>query len=275
MQNIFKVAFLIFFFLNLTSGTCLALDQLNNFADAHDPLEKDTFSFREPTADDFSEKLSLWATYYYLPEQNDGAGDYLLRDMKSLELGPRMTLKQWCTAALEGSVRIILKTGEAKTFNYAGVSSEHTVDCSSIFRFDVRKTKFREANGVFGDGIGDYILAPYRTLATDNSKIIPGTVLYIPKARGAKIILNNGREIIHDGYFFAGDKGGAIKENHVDVFIGTHQSAPFFSWIKSNQDKTFEAYVINDTKIISDLHSLHLNIPLTVHFSSEPGHTSH
>ena len=258
MKNLLKVAFLSLFFLTFTHRTCKAQDLLNNTSiDTHDPLEKDTFSFREPTANDLSEKLILWATYYYLPEQIDGLGNYILRDLKSLELGPRMTLIQWCTAAMEGSVRIVFKNGEAKTFNYAGVSSDHTVDCSSVFRFDVSKTKFREASGAFGDGVGNYILAPYRTLATDNLKIIPGTVLYIPKARGAKIILNNGREIIHDGYFFAGDKGGAIKENHVDVFIGTHQSAPFFSWIKSNQNKTFEAYVVSDLKVISDLQNLH------------------
>lgn len=260
MQKKFMVAFLSLFFLTFNQHFCLAQNLLNNnIIDAKDPLERDTFSFREPQDNDLSEKLNLWATYYYLPEQIDGLGEYALLDMRSFELGPRMTLLQWCTAAMEGSVRIMLKNGEAKTFNYAGVSAENAIDCSSIFKLDVSKTKFREANGAFGDGIGDYILAPYRTLATDNSKIIPGTVLFIPKARGSKIILKNGREIIHDGYFFAGDKGGAIKDNHVDVFIGTHQSAPFFSWIKSNQDKIFEAYVIKDLKIISDLHNLHMN----------------
>lgn len=227
--------------------------------DPNDPLARDTFSFREPSANDLAAKLTLWGTYYYLPQLIDGEGNFALRDMNSLELGPRVTLRQWCDSAMEGSVRIMLKNGDAKTFNYAGISSSNTVDCSSIFRFDVSKTKFREANGPYGDGVGDYILAPYRTLATDNTKIALGTVLYIPEARGAKITLSSGRVIIHDGYFFAGDKGGAIKDTHVDVYIGTHKAAPFFPWIKSNVTKTFEAYIVTDRKVIMDLYDLHLH----------------
>lgn len=229
-----------------------------DLTDANDPLTRDTFSFRSPSSNDLSSKLTLWGTYYYLPQINDGSGNYPLRDMKSMELGPRMSLRQWCDSAMEGSVRVQFKNGEAKTFNYAGVTSSERVDCSSVFRIDVSKTKFREANGTYGDGIEDFILAPYRTLATDNNQIKPGTVLYVAEARGAKITLENGRVITHDGYFFAGDKGGAIKNNHVDVYIGTHKSAPFFPWIKSNEAKTFTAYKVIDQKIISELYDLHI-----------------
>lgn len=229
------------------------------FPDADDPLEKDTFSFREPTSNDITAKIVLWGTYYYLPEHGENSGSFALRDMKSMELGPRLTLREWCNSAMEGSVRIKDKKGIAKTYNYAGVTAENSVDCKKIFKIDVSKTKFREAKGPYGDGLGDYILAPYRTIATDGSRIALGTVLYIPQARGAKITLPNGRMIIHDGYFFAGDKGGAIKGNHIDVFIGTHTSASFFPWIKSNNTKTFEAFLVVDKKIISELSDLHLN----------------
>ena len=228
-----------------------------NFSDAKDPLEKDTFSFREPTPNDIAGKIILWGTYYYLPQMKDDSGEFPIRDMSSMELGPRLTKQEWCDSAMEGSVRIVDKTGTAKTFNYAGVTTENIVDCSKIFKFDVSKTKFREAHGPYGDGLDGYILSPYRTLATDGSRIPPGTVLYVPEARGAKITLTNGRVIIHDGYFFAGDKGGAIKDNHIDVFIGINKTAPFFPWIKSNQDKTFEAFIVSDKKIISDLNDLH------------------
>lgn len=222
-----------------------------------DPLAKDTFSFREPSINDLSSKITLWGTFYYLPQINDGAGNYPLRDMQNMELGPRLSLSEWCNSALEGSVRIIGVNGEVKTYNYAGVTAENAVDCKKIFRLDVSKTKFREARGPYGDGLGDLILAPYRTLATDPTKIPTGTVVYVPEARGAKITLPSGRVITHDGYFFAGDIGGAIKGNHVDVFIGTHNSASFFPWIKNTQEKTFEAYLVEDKKIISDLNELH------------------
>ena len=224
---------------------------------ASDPLEQDKFSFPSPADEELKTKLTLWATYYYLPLLKDGTGNFALRDMQSVELGPRLTLREWCDSAMEGSVRVTYATGVSKTYNYAGVTDSEKVDCSSIFRIDVSKTKFREAYGPYGDGIQDYILAPYRTLATDLTQIAPGTVVYVPQAKGAKITLSSGRVITHDGYFFAGDKGGAIKGNHIDVFIGTSKNAAFFPWITSNATKTFTAYVVTNKQIIEQLRELH------------------
>jgi len=226
---------------------------------ANDPLDLDRFDFNEPLKSDLGTNLKLWATYYYLPEIAEDTGTVPLRDMKGQELGPRLTLKHWCDTAMEGSVKINSASGEAKTFNYHGVTNDYFVDCKSIYpkHTGIGKTKFREANGVYGDGLDDYILSPYRTLATDSSVIKPGTALYIPRARGAKIVLPNGRVILHDGYFFAADKGGAIKGTHVDVYIGVSKNASFFPWITSNENKTFDAYVVKDQKIIQELLVLH------------------
>ncbi|MBC7427371.1 MAG: hypothetical protein H7336_02085 [Bacteriovorax sp.] len=226
---------------------------------ATDPLDNDRFEMAEPAKSDLGPSLKLWATYYYLPEIAEDSGSNPLRDLKGQELGPRVTLKHWCDTAMEGSVKINFKNGEAKTFNYHNTTDDHFVDCSSIYAKypKIGKTKFREANGVYGDGLDDYILAPYRTLATDGAVISPGTAIYVPKARGARILLANGRTIIHDGYFFAADKGGAIKTNHVDVYIGVSKSAPFFPWVASNESKTFDAFVVKDAKIIQELLELH------------------
>ena len=226
---------------------------------AQDPLDDDRFEFAEPAKSDLGGTLKLWATYYYLPEIAEDSGTVPLRDLRGQELGPRLTLKHWCDTAMEGSVKINYKNGEAKTYNYHNVSNEYYVDCKTIYprHTGIGKTKFREANGVYGDGLEDYVLSPYRTLATDGAFIKPGTALYIPKARGAKIVLKNGRTIIHDGYFFAADKGGAIKGAHVDVYIGVSKSAPFFSWIGSSESKTFDAYLVKDAKVISELLQLH------------------
>jgi 3D (Asp-Asp-Asp) domain-containing protein len=222
-----------------------------------DPLALDTFSFDEPRESDLGDKLNLWATYYNLPQLDEASGNFPLRDKLGNELGPRLTNKGWCDAAMEGSVLVNYKNGDKKTFNYAGTSAEYPTSCKDYFKLDLSKTKFREASGPYGDGIDQFILEPYRTIATDNTKIIPGTVLYIPQAKGAIIKLKSGRTIMHDGYFFAGDKGGAIKGNHVDVFIGTHVSANFFPWVGSNQTKTFDAYIVKDQNIISELLNLH------------------
>ena len=228
---------------------------------AQDPLALDKFDFQEPRPSDLGVSYTLWATYYYLPEIKEDSGSYPLRDITGLELGPTLTLKHWCDTAMEGSVKINYKNGDVKTLNYAGVSNDYFVDCKSIFpkHTGIGKTKFREAHGIYGDGIDDYILSPYRSLATDLDYIKPGTVLYVPKARGALIKLPSGRVINHDGYFFAADKGGAIKGNHVDVYIGNSTSAPFFPWVESTSSKTFEAFVVTDPKVIADLTYLHKN----------------
>jgi 3D (Asp-Asp-Asp) domain-containing protein len=226
-------------------------------ATERDPLALDTFNFPEPRESDLGKKINLWATYYNLPQLQDETGAYPLRDKESAELGPHISHRGWCDAAMEGSVRIKYKNGDAKTFNYAAQTSDSPVNCKEYFKIDVSKTKFREAAGPYGDGLDEYILEPYRTIASDNAYIVPGTILYIPKAKGAMITLESGRTIQHDGYFFVGDKGGAIKKNHVDVFIGTHTSAPFFPWVGSNQSKTFDAYIVQDQQIISELKRLH------------------
>ena len=224
---------------------------------SRDPLAIDTFSFNEPHPSDLGTKLNLWATYYNLPQMNESSGEFPLRDKLGAELGPHLSHKGWCNAAMEGSVRIIASNGDGKTYNYAGQTTDNPVDCKEYFKIDVSKTKFKEAAGPYGDGLDEYILEPYRTLASDNSQIAPGTVLYIPQAKGAKITLKDGRVIIHDGYFFVGDKGGAIKGTHIDVFIGANEDAPFFPWIQSNQSKVFDAYKVLDQKIIQELTHLH------------------
>ncbi|HRI20464.1 MAG TPA: 3D domain-containing protein, partial [Panacibacter sp.] len=105
----------------------------------------------------------------------------------------------------------------------------------------------------FGDGVKNYKLIPFRTIAVDNKNIPYGTVIYIPKVKGKMIELPNGEKVEHDGYFFAGDTGGAIKKNHVDVFTGIFSGNPFTEVIRSNENKTFDAYIVRDTNIIHQL----------------------
>ena len=248
----------IFAFCFLISATSTISASTNHQPDLSDPLSRDTFTFRSPAANDLGPKVSLWATYYYLPQMNNGSGDIAIRDMNGADLGASLSLKDWCNAALEGSVRIVSKNADPKTFNYAGVSSSNTVNCKKIFKPDVSKTKFKEAVGPYGDGYKGYILEPFRSIATDQSVYPLGTVFYIPAARGAVIKLPTGQSIVHDGYFFASDKGGAIKVNHIDVFIGTDSDVPYFPWVKSSSSGTFEAYTVVDKTIIAELNELHL-----------------
>ncbi|MFC1691531.1 3D domain-containing protein [Nanoarchaeota archaeon] len=211
---------------------------------------EDTFSFPEYTTSS-AQSYKLWATNYNLPQVQNVDGGISLRDMSGNELGPVLSLKDWCDAAMEGSVRVIDSKGSV-TYNYAGTSSTNPVDCRKFFDWDVSRTKFKIANGLFGDGVQNYILVSFRTIAVDKNVIPFGSVIYIPDARGIEITLPDGRSVTHDGYFFAGDTGGAIKQTHIDVFIGVAPSNPF-SWIKSNENGIFNAYKVTDEKIIKAL----------------------
>lgn len=217
----------------------------------------DTFSFDEAPVMELGEPLSLWATNYHIPEFQDGSGDIPLRDRKGKELGPKLNLQEWCKSALEGSIRIVFKDNTARTYNFDVTNELWMVDCSPFYKFNVGKSKFKLAIGLYGDGVKNYSLRPYRTIATDPKVIPTGTLLYIPEARGSIIAVSPEETIVHDGYFFAADVGGAIKGNHIDVFIGTHDRSPFFPWITHTGTLPFKAYVVQDKKIIDQMLLLH------------------
>jgi 3D (Asp-Asp-Asp) domain-containing protein len=255
IMNLFKKnIFLIILTIVLTDVGCANHSSNHNFL-----VKSQSFLLPEHTIATDEAPIELWATYYYLPQLTDGSGDIPLRDLEGNELGPMLSLKDWCNSALEGSVRILLKSGDIVTYNYGGTSEAFPNDCSSIIRFNLSKTKFRLASSSFGDGVKDYRLLPYRTIATDPMFIPTGTLLYIPEARGASIQLENGETITHDGYFFAGDVGGAIKDNHIDVFVGIHENASFFPWIGNKSTATFKAYIIKDSDLINEINTLHLS----------------
>ena len=86
-------------------------------------------------------------------------------------------------------------------------------------------------------------LVPYRTIAVDRRRIKRGTVLFIPDLRG-QIFYQDGLPFAHDGYVVATDTGGAIKGNHIDVFVDDIETTPFPDLIGSHPSKTFKAYKV-------------------------------
>lgn len=114
-----------------------------------------------------------------------------------------------------------------------------------------------QPKGPFGDGAGGFQVVPFRSVAVDTRLIPLGTVLYIPAARGVAITLPSGRRAVHDAYFFASDRGGGIRENHIDVFAGNWPENPFPSFVSSTPQRPFEAYVVADERVKPHLHRLH------------------
>jgi len=211
-----------------------------------------------------SQKLQLWATWYHLfPAKEDKKG-LPLRDTKNQPISLRIPAKEWCLGAMSGAINITAKNGQRKTYNYIDSKGPLQVDCRKYVRNGkawvaaIGHSRFKVSDGAYGDGFDKNVLIPYRTIAVDKRRIPLGSVLFVPSARGNKIILPNGKTAVHDGYFYVGDKGGgAVKQNHVDVFSGPIVANPFPSFIKHSPKETFSAFIIHDKKVLAKLFASH------------------
>jgi len=207
--------------------------------------------------------LSLWATYYHIWHTKTQDKGMPLLDKNNNKISANISLNDWCKGAIQGTILITSKTGKRHLFNYQDHQGKQQVDCAKVMNINPSwigasgKTRYRLAQGAFGDGVKNYKLTPYRTIAVDKKKIPYGSVLYIPKARGVSITLPSGQKIKHDGYFFAGDTGGAIKKQHIDVFMGLSPKNIFAHFIKNTPKKPFKAYIVKQQNVINQLRDLH------------------
>ena len=205
----------------------------------------------------------LWATYYYTPVfPYSKTEKHSILSLKGKAFGPRLSAKDWCNAALQGSFSISYPDGRLQTFNYAGLSKRKQVNCAPYHRFTKSgRIRFQEARGPYGDGAtGVYSLIPLRSIAVDPKKMPYGTVIYIPKARGLEITFSSGETITHDGYFFANDTGGAIKDNHIDVYVGNEKHKELSAFVQSKEDGIFDAYIVDNIDIQNVMKQAHKDI---------------
>lgn len=82
----------------------------------------------------------------------------------------------------------------------------------------------------WGQGAGGRALVPLRTIAVDRFVIPIGSQVYIRQYDGLDIpLIATAAGALggfrHDGRFVAGDTGGAIHDNHIDVFSGSRSMA--------------------------------------------------
>ncbi len=222
------------------------------------------FSFSLPAPDITSaDSRQLWATYYYTPVfPYSKTEKHSILNLRGKAFGPRLSAKDWCNAALQGSFSISYPNGSLQTYNYAGLSKKKQVNCAPYHRFTKSgRIRFQEARGPYGDGAtGIYSLIPLRSIAVDSKKMPYGTVIFIPKARGLKITFSSGETITHDGYFFANDTGGAIKDNHIDVYVGNEKHKELAAFVRSNKDGLFDAYIIENIDIQDVMKQAHKDI---------------
>ncbi len=184
-----------------------------------------------------------------------------LLDNNEVKTGFKLDSCDWCNAVIEGTV-FIQKENRTYVLNYAGRSKEIQYDCRQCVKYknydnylNSGKVLWELSSG-FGKGCKNYNLVPFITIAVDTAIIPIGSVVYIPKAKDVKYIDTDGKSVVHDGYFFAGDVGSKIKGNHIDVFLGSSKENPF-EFIKSNQTGVFEAYMVPDKNLIAKYTTVH------------------
>lgn len=197
-------------------------------------------------------KITLWATYYYVPVLNHAEHGIDLLDEQENKLGLKLESCDWCTAAIEGTV-FIKKENKNYVLNYAGRSKKTQHDCRLCAQYkdydnysNTGKILWAVSSG-YGKGVNNYDLIPFKTIAVDSSIIPYGTIVYIPNAKGVEYINLQGETVKHDGFFFTGDTGSKIIGNHIDVFIGTAVHNPF-TFVTSTPKGTFDAFLMPQKK---------------------------
>lgn len=220
------------------------------------------FNFKEPNTNQLSKK-KLWATQYYVHQLNsNGNIPFVLADGTATNLFADTCT--FCDAALEGTAFVKDSLGNVVVLNFAKVGEKEFVNCRKCRKYKKSKLSVENWGKVtwaktdgYGKGVNSFNLIPYRTIAVDKKMIPIGSVIFIPLIRGLDVKLPNGKITTHDGYFFAGDVGKAIIGNHIDIFTGLNVENPFPNVIYSTENKTFEAFIINDNQIISELKKNH------------------
>jgi 3D (Asp-Asp-Asp) domain-containing protein len=136
------------------------------------------------------------------------------------------------------------------TINFAGTKPDSQVNCAQVLSVNpsqkpwivsTGKSYFALATGSWGDGVNGFRLVLFRSVAVDKATIPYDSVIFIPSLRGRRLQLLTGQSIVHDGFLFAADAGGAIKANHMDIFCGAIVKNCLPSIHKSDQSKGFDA----------------------------------
>jgi 3D (Asp-Asp-Asp) domain-containing protein len=212
------------------------------------------FQLEAPSPDTLGPDLQLWATHYHTPIIRPApetiSAAFPLLDRAGKGISPPLRHKDWCDAALQGSVSV--KQGDRATA-YVFVDSkgpeqancdEYLGKLSEGVKNATRRARFMKVNHALGCGVRNIPLTPFRTIAVDTDIIPIGSVIYVPELRG-RTFEHEGRVLVHDGYLFAGDRGGAIHGKHIDVFMTDTPETPFEDIFASNKQRTFSAHVVN------------------------------
>jgi 3D (Asp-Asp-Asp) domain-containing protein len=194
----------------------------------------------QPSADEILKKVKVWSTSYFTPKLNEYKWGVPMLDKNQKKLGPKLSKKDFCTCALEGSCIV----GDS-TYNYSGTISKMQVDCTPWMKTYAvgGKVVFSKTDYKYGKGSKSNPLRPYYSIAAKHHVFPYGTKVFIPQAVGTKYSFE-GKDLIHNGHFIIEDTGGILKENQFDIFIGTNSTNPFKAFSKSRSDALYEVWLL-------------------------------
>jgi 3D (Asp-Asp-Asp) domain-containing protein len=214
------------------------------------------FQLDEPTEVELTskKKTKLWATYYHMPTVRPSwtsvaAKPLLGRNGKAVS--PPLSTEDWCNAAMQGSIWVHNGKEKPTAYMFVDARGPEQVVCDKYFgelstriKSATRRARFVEFHHPQACDVRVIPLMAFRTIAVDRAKIKMGTVMYVPKLRG-KTFWNAGEFFTHDGYVIASDTGGAIEDNHIDMFVADAAVDPFPDIVRSNPRGTFDAYFVD------------------------------
>lgn len=170
----------------------------------------------EDTSDNTDPLGQVWNTYYWLADEAEHPGAKTV-ELLDAACDPIASVSEDYADALciEGSGKL----DDGTVVNYHSLCdcgrpcSSGSIICWSALDGD----QFPWGQGAFSNP-----LVPLRSLAVDPDFVALRTPIYIEQFDGVEIPTLGGVEgFTHDGCFRADDTGGAIDDNHIDIFAGT------------------------------------------------------
>lgn len=225
-------------------------------ADLHPTAKALAFMLASPEEDalDSKKKMKLWATYYHMPTVRPAWTSVAAKPLigkNGKAVSEPLSTQDWCDAAMQGSIWVDNGKDEPQAFMYVDsrgpeqvVCDRHFGELSERIKSATRRARFQPFHHPLACDVRAIPLMAFRTIAVDRDRIKMGTVIYIPKLRG-KTFWNKGEIFVHDGYVIASDTGGAIENNHIDMFVADANVEPFPDIVRSNPRATFDAYIVD------------------------------
>ena len=219
------------------------------------PLQRAVgFVLEEPSPQAMGPDLKLWATHYHTPLVRPApetiSAAFPLIGRNGTAISAPLTQRDWCEAALQGSVSV-RQGGKSTAYVYVDSNGPEQTNCDEFLgslsdgvKNATRRARFMAVSHALGCGVRNLPLMPFRTIAVDPNVIPLESVIFVPELRGREFTLND-KTYIHDGYLFAGDRGGAIKGKHIDVFLVDDHYEPLEDLFASTESRTFAAHVID------------------------------